>query len=573
MPTSTRLTTRLCNLLPFLKRRPPNRATIRSDLVAGTTVGLVLIPQALAYAQLAGMPPVTGLYAAFLPGIVGALFGSSALLAVGPVALTSLLTFAALQPLATPASAEWVSLAIWLAIYSGLIQFLLGACRLGFISNLVSNAVIKGFITAAAIIIAVSQIPSLIGQDRALGESWQSLLSGGQQELLHMLPTALFGIGAIAALLLCKRILPRLPGVMVVCLAGIVLSKTLGFAAGGGAVVGQIESGLPHFAWPLALSLDMHLALLLPALVIALISFTEAMSSCRTVARVTHEPWNTNQELIGQGLAKLSSAFSGGFPVSGSFSRTALNAYVGARTRCSTLMASMMVLACLVGFTSVLYHLPKAVLAAIIIVPVWRLIDIKGLMTLLRDNPKDGVIAVATLITTLVSVPNLYWGLIVGLGLSIVMFLHRHAAPRIIEISLHETGALRDRHLYNLPPLVEDILAVRMDASLTYLTAPVLESYICRRLASNRQTKKVLICASALNQIDSTGVDTLRSLFQLLRGQGVELFISSPKLPVRKALARSGLLAELGEERIFATDQHAVAYLCHHSVPQQHANT
>lgn len=573
MSINTRLTTMLLNLLPFLKQRPPDRATIRCDLVAGITVGLVLIPQALAYAQLAGMPPETGLYAAFLPGLVGALFGSSALLAVGPVALTSLLTYAALQPLATPASAEWVSLAIWLAIYSGLIQFLLGALRLGFISNLVSNAVIKGFITAAAIIIAVSQIPSLVGQDRALGESWQSLLSSDSQALWQMLLAAAFGLGAIAALLLCKRILPRLPGVMAVCLAGIVLSQTLGFAANGGAVVGQIEAGLPVFAWPVSLRLDMHLALLLPALVIALISFTEAMSSCRTVARATHEPWNTNQELIGQGLAKLSSAFSGGFPVSGSFSRTALNAYVGARTRCSTLVASLMVLACLIGFTDVLYHLPRAVLAAIIIVPVWRLVDIRGLMTLLRNNPKDGVIAVATLITTLVSVPNLYWGLIVGLSLSIVMFLHRHAAPRIIEISLHETGALRDRHLYNLPPLVEDTLAVRMDASLTYLTAPVLESYISRRLESNRKIKKVLICASALNQIDSTGVDTLRSLFQLLRGQDVELFISNPKLPVREALARSGLLTELGAEHIFATDQQAIAYLCDQNVRQLHANT
>ncbi|MEH6564374.1 MAG: SulP family inorganic anion transporter [Halopseudomonas sp.] len=567
MPLHYRCLALLRRLLPFLQRRPPHMAVLRSDVIAGLTVGLVLIPQALAYAQLAGMPAVTGLYAALLPGVVGALFGSSALLAVDPVALSSLLTFAALQPLAVPASNEWVTLAIWLAIYSGLFQFLLGAFRLGVLANLVSNAVIKGFVTAAAIIIALSQLPALLGQTHLWGLGWSSLPLQGWLDLEAALSAAAVGLGAVAALLACKHYLPRLPGIMLVCLGALMLSQYLGFAERGGAVVGEIVGGLPQPSLPATLSLETHLRLLLPALVIALLSFTEAMASCRTVARATHEPWSTNQELLGQGLAKIASGLCGSFPVSGSFSRTALNVYSGARTRCATLVASTVVLCCLIGFTGILYHLPKAVLAAIIIVPVWRLIDLKGIRRLLHDNPRDGLVALATLITTLLSGPHLYWGVIVGLALSLSLFLARHVAPRIVEVSLHESGALRDRHLYDLPPIAGHVLAVRMDASLTYLTAPVLEAYIRRRLGADHAITSVLVCASALNQIDSTGLDTLRDLHQLLAAQGIALYLSSAKRPVREALHRSGLLAELGERRLFATDLQALEHL---ACPEPH---
>ncbi|WP_228257399.1 SulP family inorganic anion transporter [Marinobacter sp. NP-4(2019)] len=549
-------------LFPFLRWARPTKQQTRADAIAGITVGLVLIPQALAYAQLAGMPPVTGLYAALLPGIVGALFGSSSLLAVGPVALTSLLTFAALQPLAEAGSPEWVAMAIWLAFYSGLMQFFMGAFRMGILANLISNAVVQGFVNAAAVIIIVSQLPSLLGFGTGTEGNWLSTIwHEWQHAPLRLMVTAGFGLGGVAVLLLLGKFTARLPAVMVVTLIGIACSYLLGFAELGGSVIGPVGSGLPQPSLPLTLSVDQHLALLLPAAIIALISFTEAMSSCRTMSRITGEPWDRNQELIGQGLAKVTSGFSGAFPVSGSFSRTALNAYSGAKTARASLIASLVVLISLFGFTQVLYYLPTAILAAIIIVPVTRLIDVRSLTRLSRENPKDGVVALVTLVVTLVTVPNLYWGILAGMAASLLAFLHHHAMPRIIELGVHETGGFRDRNLYQLPPIAEGVLGVRMDASLTYLTAPMLERYIRKRVDADPSLKAVLISASSLNQIDSTGLDTLQDIWSFLDTKGITLYLSGPKLPLREALSRTGLAQLIKEENILATDAKAIETL------------
>ncbi len=561
MTTTTSARVLLARWFPFLFWPKPSPDQIKADVIAGITVGLVLVPQALAYAHLAGMPPVTGLYAALLPGIVGALFGSSSMLAVGPVALTSLLTFASLQPLAEAGSPQWVAMAIWLAVYSGLIQLLMGACKMGVIAHLVSNAVVQGFISAAALIIIFSQVPALLGMDSSPGSNWlEQLQYAWQAQPSQLLATAGFGIASILGLFLIKRLSDRLPGVMIVCALGILVSFACGFESLGGSVVGQVKSGLPTLGLTFSLSLQQHLALLLPAIVIALISFTEAMSSCRVMARVTKEPWDKNQELIGQGLAKLISGFSGAFPVSGSFSRTALNAYSGARTSWATIVASLMVMICLLGLTGILYHLPKAVLAAVIIVPVLRLINLGALRHLIRNNPKDGMVAIITLLTTLFTVPHLYWGIAAGMIASVLAFLYRSAIPRIIELGVHESGALRDRVLYKLPPIADNVLGIRMDASLTYLAGPVLESYVRKRIEAD-PVEYLLISASSLNQIDSTGLDTLHEIWSFLDTQGTTLCLSGPKLPIRDALTRSGLLALIGEQHVFATDSQALEAL------------
>lgn len=276
----------------------------------------MLIPQALAYAQLAGMPPITGLYAALLPGIVGALFGSSSLLAVGPVALTSLLTFAALQPMAEAGSPEWVAMAIWLALYSGLMQFLMGAFRMGILANLVSNAVVQGFVNAAAVIIIVSQLPFLLGFGTGTERNWLSTIwHEWQHTPLRLMVTAGFGLGGVVVLLLLGKFTARLPAVMVVTLIGIAYSYLLGFGELGGSVIGPVGSGLPK----------------------------------------------------------------------------------------PSLIASLVVPISLFGFTQVLYYLPTAILAAITIMPVTRLIDIRSLTRLSRENPKDGVVALVTLVVTLLT--------------------------------------------------------------------------------------------------------------------------------------------------------------------------
>ncbi|WP_370201971.1 SulP family inorganic anion transporter [Alloalcanivorax venustensis] len=549
-------------VLPFLQWPRPTGPALRKDAVAGITVGLVLIPQAIAYATLAGMPPITGLYAALLPGIIGILWGSSSLLAVGPVALTSLLTYAALAPMAEPESPHWVTLAIWLALYAGVIQFLLGALRLGVIANFVSNAVITGFLNAAALIILVSQLPALLGlSGEGLLPALRQLADHGLHPDAAWLWTLVFGPGALLLLWLQKRTLPRFPGVLLVCVLGIALSAWLGFQALGGDVVGTVPSGLPVLQWPDALTMEQHRSLLPAAVIIALISFTEAMSSARSLPSPDGRLWNQNQELVGQGLAKVASGLSGAFPVSGSFSRTALNRYVGATSGWSALFAALCTLLCLLFFTGYLQHLPRAILAAIIIVPVFGLLDPMAFVRLWRASLDDGLVGLATFLVTLASVPYLHWGVLTGFLLSILFFLYRRSHPRLIELGLHAAGTLRDRALHGLPPVAPGVLALRMDASLTYITAPLLDRFIRERLRAEPEIRVVLICASAMNAMDATGADTLATLRRDLGLRGVRLTLSGVKKQVRDVLDHTGLMAELGEDNLFVNNREAVAAL------------
>lgn len=557
--------TLLLRLLPFLRWPRPSAQSLRRDAWAGLAVALVLIPQSLAYATLAGMPPVTGLYAALLPAVVGILWGASPLLAVGPVALTSILSFAILQPLATPGGAEWVALSIWLALYSGAIQFLLGALRLGLIANFVSNPLVAGFVNAAAITIILSQLPALFGMAGAVDADWPRRLAAVWHGDARLVATsAAFGFGALALLLLLRRFMPRVPGVLVVCVCGTALSALADFAGSGGAVVGAVPGGLPQFVLPPALGLEQHRALLPAALIVALVSFTEAMSSCRALSQRSGRRWDENQELIGQGLAKIASGASGAFPVSGSFSRSALNAFAGAVSGWSTLFAVVGVVAFLLFFTDALYHLPRALLGAVIVAPVLGLIDLGVFARLWRISRDDGAVALVSFVATLASMPQLHWGVLAGFVTAMLCFLYRRAHPRIVELGLHADGTLRDRHVHALPPLAPAVLAVRIDASLSYVTAPLLERFVLERIGTAAGVRTVLLCVSAANDLDSTGVDMLRRLHRELARAGVALRLSAVKRQFRAVLDRAALSAELGEAALFATDREAIADL----VPQ-----
>jgi SulP family sulfate permease len=542
----------LVRLLPFLKWPRPTPASLRRDAWAGLSVGLVLIPQAVAYATLAGMPPQTGLYAALLPALIGILWGSSALLAVGPVALTSLLSFGALSPLASPGSQTWIALAIWLAIYAGIFQLLLGAFQLGRIANLVSQPVMAGFINAAAIIIILSQIPALLGTPDLL--FWQT-------PLVHMTWPTLFGCVALLLLLGFKRFLPRAPGILLVSLIGIAASIAFDYASRGGAVIGAIPSGLPSLLLPPPIPLASHQELWPAALVLALISFTEAMSSCRMLARKTNARWDENQELIGQGLAKITSGFSGAFPVSGSISRSALNLYAGAVSAWANLFAALCVLFSLLFLTDYLFHLPRSVVAAMIIVPVIGLIDVAAIRRVFAVSRVDGGIAIATFMVTLFSMPRLHWGVFAGVGLTMAVYLYRLTAPRVIEVSLHPDGTLRDRNRFGLPPLAPDLLAVRLDAALNFLTAAALERFINEHCRTHPEVRRVLICSSAINGIDASGIDMLESLRTSLQGAGIELYFSGIKKQVWDVLEGAGMIAVLQRDRLFATDRQAILSL------------
>jgi len=544
-------------IFPFVGWPRPTPGTLRKDALAGLSVGLVLVPQALAYAVLAGMPAQAGLYAALLPAVVGVLWGSSPLLAVGPVALTSLLTFASLQPLASPSSADWIGLAMWLAIYAGAIQFLLGALRMGIIANFVSYPVVSGFVNGAALIIILSQVPLLLGLPAPRDSTWAAQAARALADKPGVIAeTAAFGLAAIALLVVQRRFAPRIPGVLVASVAAIIASAGIGFAAKGGAVVGTIPGGLPPLALPPSIALDAHRALLPAALIIALLSFTEAMSSCRTLARRRGETWDQNQELIGQGLSKIVSGLSGAFPVSGSFSRSALNLFVGAESAWSTLFTAACVLACLLWATPYLYHLPLAVLAAVIIVPLVGLIDVAVFGALWRASPDDGAIALITFGATIISVPYIHWGVLAGFVVSLLAYLYRRSRPRLIEVGPHPDGTLRERGHHRLPQVARDVLAVRMDSAITYITAPLLERFVIERL--HPAVKTVLIAASPVNDIDATGIEMLRQLHEKLAAQHVALQLAGVKKQVHEVLQRTGLAAELGDAAFFTTDRAAI---------------
>ncbi|WP_242489978.1 SulP family inorganic anion transporter [Noviherbaspirillum cavernae] len=557
-PPAKGLPIKLARFFPFLRWPRPTLSSLQRDAWAGITVGLVLIPQAIAYATLAGMPPQTGLYAALLPSVIGILWGSSPLLGVGPVALTSLLVFGSLSSLAAPTSAQWVALAIWLSLYAGAIQFLLGAFRLGQIASLVSQPVITGFVNAAALLIIASQVPALLGLPELAGGDVAAAIGHAKAQPAAMAITAAFGAAALVLLLVLKRIAPKFPGILFVTVLGIGASWAFDYAGHGGAIVGTIVAGVPPLLLPPAIPFDSHRELWPAALILALVSFTEAMSSCRTIARRRHERWDENQELMGQGMAKITSGLVGAFPVSGSFSRSALNLYAGAASAWSTLFAALCVLASLLFLTDVIQFLPRSVLAAMIVVPVFGLLDFSSLRRLLSVSKDDGAIALVTFAVTLLSVPRLHWGVFAGVGLTMVSFLYRRSHPRIIEVARHEDGTLRDRSRFDLPPLAPDVLAVRMDSALNFLTAAGLERFILDRTRANRGIRRVLFCAGSVNDIDASGVDTLEALRETLFGEGVELYLSAVKKQVWDVLDRAGVITDLGSDHVFATDREAM---------------
>ncbi len=533
-------------LFPCLCWPRPTRVSLKRDAYAGISVGLVLIPQSIAYATLAGMPPETGLYAALLPAVIGILWGSSALLATGPVALSSLLVAGSLQPMAVQGSYLWVALAVWLSIYAGIIQMLLGIFRLGIVVNLFSHPVAVGFVTAAALIIVGAMLPSFL--------SLSGISVADFSSLSHV---QFYGPLTLLVLVSMKRLTPKLPGILIMTTLGICLSWWFDFASIGGSVVGQVPRGLPSIALPGEVRMDQHLALLPAAIVIALVSFTEAMSSGRMLSRKVGSRWDANQELIGQGLAKIASGVSGAFPVSGSFSRSAMNHFSGAVSGWASLFAAACVSICLLFLTDVIYYLPRPVLAATVIASVLPLIKPAAFRDLFSCSWGDGIVAMFTFIATLFMSPKIHWGVLAGVTLTVALYFYRHVQPRIIEVAPHPDGTFRDRQRFNLPPLAADLLAVRIDATLDFLTGSALEKFIEEQCARKTAIRRVLLCIGSVNGIDSSGVETLRSLHQLLEEKGRVLYLSAPKKQVWEILEKSRVLELVGLTRVFLTDREA----------------
>jgi SulP family sulfate permease len=553
--------TLLQRFFPFLGWSRPTRQTLRGDLFAGVTVSLLVIPQSLAYAQLAGVPAHYGLYAALVPALVGVLFGSSALLSTGPVALTSLLTAASVGQIAPAGTEDFIASVMLLALLSGLFQIALGVARAGILLNLLSHPVLVGFINAAAVVITLSQLPALTGisvpQDGGvLLATWHLL---GRLNATHR-TTLVFALLALTILILFRRFAPAWPGVLIMVAALTLLSFVTDFAAAGGAIVGRIPAGLPGLSIP-AMSWDAAVALVPAAFVISLVSFMEAMSSCKVIAFKTRTRWDENQELIGQGLAKVAAAFCHSMPVSGSFSRSALNLASHARTGYASLFTTAFVLLALVAFTPLLHHLPKPALGAIIVMALFNLIDVPGMRNAWRASTDDGAAATLTFVATLGFAPHIQNGILAGIVFSLGAFIYRRMQPQFAVQALRD-GVLSDMAPNDAQRPGETVGVLRFDAALFFANASFFEAEVLKLQRENASLRYIVVLAHGINLLDASGVEILRSLVHHLRESGITLIISNAKRQFLDVAERTGLADQIGRENFFDRDELAFARVC-----------
>ncbi len=564
----------IARYLPILAwGRTYDRPALTSDLMAGVIVTIMLIPQSLAYAMLAGLPPVVGLYASIMPLIAYALFGTSRTLAVGPVAVVSLMTASAVGAVAAPGTAEYWEAAVTLAALSGVMLAVLGLLRLGFLANLLSHPVISGFISASGVLIATSQLKHILGV-KAGGETWPEMLAGiagavGETNLYTLaigVPATLFlfwvrrGLKpALQKLGLSPRAADMSAKAGPVVAVAVTILAVLGFGLEGQgvSVVGAIPQGLPPFALP---STDVSLlkALWVPALLISVIGFVESVSVAQTLAAKRRQRIVPDQELIGLGASNIASALSGGYPVTGGFARSVVNFDAGAQTPAAGAFTAVGIALASLFLTPLLFHLPNATLAATIIVAVLSLVDFKTPRRLWAYSKADFAAHTATIAVTLVA--GVEMGVIAGVAVGLLLYLWRASRPHAAIVGrLPGTEHFRnvERHkVLTLPHL----LTIRIDESLTYLNARWLEEYILEQVAERRALRHLILMCSAVNAIDASGLESLEAINHRLGDGGVKLHLSEVKGPVMDRLQRAHFLDEL-TGRVFLSQDKAFAEL------------
>lgn len=542
--------------------RAYSREDFGPDLVAGLTTAVMLVPQAMGYALLAGLPPMHGLYASLAPILAYVVLGTSRHLAVGPVAMDSILVAASVGAIAALGTEQYVVLAAVLGLMVGAVQAGLGFLRAGFVVNFLSRPVVMGFTAAAALIIAASQVEHLLGVQlprthhvhRVVGDAIRGVSEWSW-------PTLAIGGTAIATLAVCKRRWPRFPAALAVVAAATVVVWAMGLSARGVQIVGHVPAGLPGFGIPTVDS-SMLMLLLPAASTIALVSFMEAISVGQVFAQAHRYDILPNRELIALGFANLAGGLTGGYPIAGGLSRTAVNARAGAKTQMAALITSAMVAITLLAFTPAFFYLPKAALSAIIVSAVASLIDLRGAAKVYRVKRTDFYLLVLTFLATL-SV-GIQWGILVGVGASVVLFLVRTTRPHFallgrIPESQTYLNVARHPHAETVP----GIILVRIDAQFYFGNVSFLKETV-RRLVSESEVpvRFFVLEAAGVNQLDSAAAATLEELDQELAAQGIRLVLTRVKGPVRDVLHRAGLLEKLAAEgRIFMSTHRAMGIL------------
>ena len=539
-------------MLLVSRLRGLTRTDLRADVVAGATVTFVLIPQALAYAMLAGVSPVVGLYAASIPTILYAWLGASRHMAMGPVALTSLLVASGLSGHATPGTPEYDALAVVLTTMVGLIFLVMGLLRAGIFVNFLSYPTVLGFNAGAALLTAGSQLSSYFGIARdsvpnaTATYPWPVFAHLGRAHLTTVLVASL----ALAALVLMRRWLPKWPGMLLVCLAGTGLSAALGLADRGVAIVGEIPRGIPPITMP-AWSLETVRALWPTALSIAIVGYGASITVVKALASERSDRVRPNQELLAFGACNLASAAVGAFPVTGALARATVMSQAGARTQLTGLFAGLGVLATLAFLAPVFTPLPKPVLAAIVVLAASRLIDLRGLRRALSIDRRDGVIALLTLVATLAIGPEL--GLFVGIALSLGLFIARTVRPHSAELGrIPGTMVYRNVDRFEVETCPQ-VGLLRIDAPLYYANARFLQDRVQALLDGRPNTLAVTLDFSAVSGMDLTAVRTLERITENLRARGADLHIVGAIGPVRDLMRRSGLQETIGEANLHRT--------------------
>ena len=562
---------RLLPCLGWLRRY--DGTTLRGDGLAAVIVTIMLIPQSLAYALLAGLPPQVGLYASMLPLLGYALFGSSNALAVGPVAVVSLMTAAAVGEIAAGGTPEYLGAALALALLSGVFLILLGLLRLGFLASLLSHPVISGFITASGLLIAASQLKHILGIDaggHTLLELGRSLAAGiGETNL----PTLGIGVAAMAFLFWVRSRLkplarrlglgPRLAdflakaGPVAAVLATILLVDRLALEGEGVAVVGAIPQGLPPLALP-PFDLDLWWRLLPSAVLISVVGFVESVSVAQTLAAKRRERIQPDRELLGLGAANVAAAVGGGYPVTGGFARSVVNFDAGARTPLAGVLTAVGIGLTALLLTPLFHQLPKATLAATIVVAVLSLVDLGALKRTWIYSKADFAAMAATIVTVLAA--GIEAGILAGVGLSLVLFLARSARPHMAVVGqVPGTHHFRNvkRHEVVTSPTV---LSVRVDESLFFANARWLEDKLYDMAVAEPALRHVVLICSAVNEIDASALESLETLVERLKAAGIAFHLSEVKGPVMDRLKRTGFLDHL-TGRVFLSQHDALVAL------------
>jgi SulP family sulfate permease len=551
--------------IPILEWLPNyKKSDLQGDLSAGLTVGIMLIPQGMAYAMLAGLEPIHGLYAVTVPLILYAIFGTSRQLAVGPVAMVSLLTAAGIATLNASSPEQYLLYALSLAFLVGLIQFGMGLFKLGFVVNFLSHPVISGFTSAAAIIIGLSQIKHLFRINLPNSEHIQEMIVAIYQNIgdIHWIT---FGIGVVGIFIIKygKKIHKSFPAPLVAVIVGIALVSGFDLTSQGVKIVGDVPSGLPSFSTP-SFDLNTWRTLIPIALTISLVGFAESFAVAKTIqAKHKNYRLNANQELTALGMANFGAAFFQGYPVTGGFSRTAVNNDAGAKTTLSSIFSAILIVLTLLFFTGLFYNLPSAILAAVVLVAVSGLIDFKEPVHLWHKDKADFAMLVATFVITLTL--GIETGIISGMVLSLLVIIYRASRPHIAQLGrVPGTNTFRNITRFKNLEVRDDLLMVRIDGPIYFANVEFIKDKLDLWISEKGKKVKMLVFnMESVTNIDSTGAHELNEWINTWRKSGMDISMTSIKGPVRDVLNRWALLESVGSDHIFLDDNTALSAFDH----------